>query len=102
MTFGLCNAPATMQTIMDDLLYELSQTGKIVHYIDNIIIGRTKESNLRETTTKVLKMLKENNLFANLDKFKYNIPKVDILGALVSHSQIYMSIKSIYIRKYKV
>jgi hypothetical protein len=24
ITFGLCNAPATMQTIMDDLLYKLS------------------------------------------------------------------------------
>jgi hypothetical protein len=54
MTFGLCNAPATMQTMMDDLLYELSQTGKIVHYIDDIIIGGETEKDLRDVTRKVL------------------------------------------------
>jgi hypothetical protein len=32
-----------------------------------------------------------NDLFTNLDKFEYNITKVDILGALVSHGQIYIS-----------
>jgi hypothetical protein len=31
ITFGLCNAPATMQTMMDDLMYKLAQTGKLVH-----------------------------------------------------------------------
>jgi hypothetical protein len=91
MTFGLCNAPATMQTMMDDLLYELSQTGKIVHYIDDIIIGGESEKDLRDVTIKVLHKLKENDLFANLDKFEYNVPEVDILGALISHKQIRMS-----------
>jgi hypothetical protein len=91
MTFGLYNAPATMQTMMDDLMYELAQTGKLVHYIDNIIIGGQTESDLRETTLQVLKKLKDNNLFANSEKFEYNVPKVDILGALVSHRQICMS-----------
>jgi hypothetical protein len=88
MTFGLCNAPATMQTMIDNLLYKLLQTGKIVHYIDNIIIGRNNKSELRDTVIKVLRKLKDNNLFANLEKFKYNIPEVDILGALVLHGQI--------------
>jgi hypothetical protein len=88
MTFGLCNTPATMQTMIDDLLYELSQTGEIVHYIDDIIIGGTNEAQLRNTTIKVLRKLKDNDLFANLDKFEYDVPEVDILGALVSHSEI--------------
>jgi hypothetical protein len=88
MTFGLCNAPATMQTIIDNLMYKLSQTNKIVHYIDNIIIRGETKSDLRKTTTKVLRKLKDNNLFANLEKFKYDVPEVDILEALVSHGQI--------------
>jgi hypothetical protein len=91
MTFGLCNAPAMMQTMMDDLMYELAQTGKIVHYINNIIIGGEAESNLRETTLQVLRKLKDNDLFANAEKFEYDVPEVDILGALVSHGQIRMS-----------
>jgi hypothetical protein len=91
MTFGLCNAPTTIQTMMDNLMCKLSQTSKIVHYIDNIIIGGNTEAELRETTIQILKKLKENDLFANLEKFEYNVPKVNILGALVSQGQIYMS-----------
>jgi hypothetical protein len=91
MTFGLCNAPATIQTMMDDLFYKLSQIGKIVHYINNIIIEGSNEAKLRQTTLQVLRKLKENNLFANLDKFEYNVKEVDILGALVSYGQVCMS-----------
>jgi hypothetical protein len=91
MTFGLCNAPATMQTMMDDILYKLSQTGKLVHYIDDIIIGGSNKAKLRQTTLQVLRKLKENDLFTNLDKFEYNVKEVDILGALVSHSQVCIS-----------
>jgi hypothetical protein len=91
MTFSLCNAPATIQTMMDDLMYKLSQTGKIVHYIDNIIIGGETELDLWTTTIWVLRKLKENDLFANLDKFKYNVLEVDILGTLVSQGQIHIS-----------
>jgi hypothetical protein len=91
MTFGLCNAPATMQTMMDNLMYELHQTRKLVHYIDDIIIGGENKQDLRKTTTQVLRKLKDNDLFANLEKFEYNVPEVNILGALVSHGQIQMS-----------
>jgi hypothetical protein len=95
MTFRLCNAPATMQTMMDDLLYKLLQTGKIVHYIDNIIIGGQLEKDLRDVTIKVLRKLKDNDLFANLEKFEYDVPKVDILGALISNGQIRMSLEKV-------
>jgi hypothetical protein len=95
MTFGLCNAPATMQTMMDDLLYELSQTGKLVHYINDIIIGGSNKAELRQTTLQVLRKLKENNLFANLDKFEYDVKEVDILGALVSHGQVCISLEKV-------
>jgi hypothetical protein len=84
MTFGLCNTPTTMQTMMDDLLYKLSQIGKIVHYIDGIIIRGDIEVDPRETTVKVLRKLKNNNLFANLEKFEYDVLEVNILGTLVS------------------
>jgi hypothetical protein len=53
MTFGLCNTPATMQTMIDNLLYELSQTEKIVHYIDDIIIDRESEKDLRDVSRTV-------------------------------------------------
>jgi hypothetical protein len=95
MTFRLCNASATMQTMMDNLMYKLYQTGKIVHYIDNIIIEGENKPDLRRTILKVLQQLKDNNLFANPEKFEYDVQEVDILGALVSHGQIQMSLDKV-------
>ena len=38
MYFGMCNSPATFQLMMDILFRELIMSGKIVIYMDNILI----------------------------------------------------------------
>jgi len=38
MYFGMCNSPATFQLMMDTLFHKLIMTGKIMIYIDNILI----------------------------------------------------------------
>ena len=38
MFFGLCNLPATFQTMMNDLFRELITEGVVVVYIDDILI----------------------------------------------------------------
>lgn len=38
MFFGLCNSPATFQHMMDELFHDLIITGKVLVYMDNIII----------------------------------------------------------------
>jgi hypothetical protein len=38
MNFGLCNAPATFQTFMDEQFKDLIVTGHIVIYLDDILI----------------------------------------------------------------
>src|SRR6266404_359525 len=37
MTFGLCNAPATFQTFMNDIFEDLLDQGHVVIYLDNIL-----------------------------------------------------------------
>ena len=39
MFFGLTNSPATFQTMMNELLRDLINTGKVAAFIDNIIVG---------------------------------------------------------------
>jgi len=44
MFFGLTNSPATFQAMMNKLLRDLINTGKVVVFIDDVIIGtETKE-----------------------------------------------------------
>lgn len=38
MFFGLTNFPATFQTMMDDIFQDLIATGKVVIYMDDILI----------------------------------------------------------------
>ena len=46
MPFGLCNAPATFQCLMQNTLGELNLTYYVIYLDDVIIFGRTKEEHL--------------------------------------------------------
>ena len=65
MPFGLANAPATFQAIIDKVLEGLSDIK--VHYLDNVLI-HTKGSlgDHCKAVERVLKQLIDNNLAINL------------------------------------
>ena len=46
MPFGLCNAPATFQRLMQNMLGELNLTYCIIYLDDVIVYGRTEEEHL--------------------------------------------------------
>jgi len=63
MTFGLCNTLATFQTFMDTQFVDLTTTGHVVIYLDDILIFATTLDKLVFYMHKVLKHLQELNLF---------------------------------------
>lgn len=38
MFFGLCNSPSTFQMMMNEIFWDLISEGKVVIYIDDILI----------------------------------------------------------------
>jgi len=46
MFFGLTNSLATFQTIMNEILRNLINTGKVVSFIDNVIVGMEEEEGM--------------------------------------------------------
>jgi len=46
MFFGLTNSLATFQTIMNEILRNLINTGKVVSFIDNVIVGMEEEEDM--------------------------------------------------------
>ena len=70
MFFGLTNLPATFQTIMNDLLRDLINMGKIESFIDDIIVGTETEEGHDELVAEILRRLEENNLYVKLEKCK--------------------------------
>ena len=57
MFFGLTNSPATFQTMMNKILQDLINTGKVASFIDNVIIGTEKEKGHNELVEEVVRRL---------------------------------------------
>ena len=70
MFFGLTNSLAIFQTIMNKLLRDLINTEKVAAFIDNIIVGTENEEEHDKLVAKVVKRLKENDLYIKPEKCK--------------------------------
>ena len=73
MFFRLTNLPATFQAMMDELLRDLINTGKVVAFIDDIIIGMDTEEGHDEIVAEVIRRLEENDLYIKPEKCKWKI-----------------------------
>jgi len=69
MSFRLINSPATFQTMMNKILQDLINTGKVASF-NNIIIGIEGEEEHEELVEKVVKRLAENYLYVKPEKYK--------------------------------
>ena len=58
MFFGLTNSPATFQTMMNELLRDLINMGKVAAFIDDVIIGTETEEGHDKLVVEVIRRLK--------------------------------------------
>jgi len=68
MFFGLTNSPAMFQAMMNELLRDLINTGKVAAFIDDVIIGTETEEGHEELVAEVIKRLEENDLYVKPEK----------------------------------
>ena len=90
MFFRLTNSPVTFQTMMNELLRDLINTGKVVAFIDNVIIGTESEEGHDELVVEVMKRLEENDLYVKLEKCKWKVREVGFLGVVIRADRIKM------------
>ena len=68
MFFGLTNSPATFQAMMNKLLRNLINTGKVAAFIDDVIVGMEIEEEHDKIVAEVIKRLEKNDLYVKLEK----------------------------------
>ena len=68
--FGLTNSLATFQAMMNELLRDLINTGKVVAFIDDVIVGTEDKEGHDELVAEIVKRLEENDLYMKLEKCK--------------------------------
>lgn len=90
MFFGLTNSPSTFQTMMNDLFRDLIATGKLVIYMDDILIFDDTRAALQETTREVLRILAANKLYLRLAKCTFEVESIEYLGLIIGHGTVRM------------
>jgi len=90
MFFGLMNSPATFQAMMNELLRDLINTGKVAVFIDDVIVGMEIEEGHDELVAEVIKKLEENDLYVKPEKCKWKVKEVKFLGIVIGPERIKM------------
>ena len=90
MTFGLCNAPATFQTFMNQIFEDLLDTGQVVIYLDDILIFTHTIDQLDRLMCKVLECLECHDLFLKPEKCFFDQKSIEYLGVIISEGQVKM------------
>jgi len=70
MFFGLTNSLATFQAMMNKLLRDLINTGKVTAFIDDVIVRTESEEGHDELVVEIVKKLEENDLYVKPEKYK--------------------------------
>ena len=95
MFFGLMNSPATFQAIMNELLRDLINTGKVAVFIDDVIVGMETEEEHDELVAEVIRRLEENDLYVKPEKCKWKVREVEFLGVVIRLEGIKMEKKKV-------
>jgi len=90
MFFGLTNSPATFQAMMNELLRDLINTGKIAVFINDVIVRTETEEGHDELVEEVIRRLEENDLYVKSEKCKWKVREVEFLGVVIGPEGIKM------------
>lgn len=89
MTFGLTNAPATFQHMMNEIFKDLAGVIVII-YLDDILIFSENEEEHVEHVRTVLERLEKHDLFVKPEKCKFHQSSVDYLGMVIGAGTVSM------------
>lgn len=95
MYFGFSNAPATFQAMMNDILGDLILKGKVMVYLDDILIFGNDIKEHCALIKEVLKRLRDNDLFAKAEKCFFERSSIDYLGMVISKGNVAMDPKKV-------
>jgi len=70
------------QAMMNKLLRDLINTGKVAAFIDDVIVKMETEEGHDEIVVEVIRRLEENDLYMKLEKCKWKVREVGFLGVI--------------------
>jgi len=88
MFFGMTNSPATFQAMMNEIMRDMINEGKVTAFVDDVLVGTETEEEYDEIVEEVLRRLEENNLYVKLKKYTWKVRKIGFLGVVIGPNGI--------------
>ena len=76
--------------MMNELLRDLINTGKVAVFIDDVVVGMESEEEHDKLVIEVIRKLEENDLYVKLEKCKWKMKEVGFLGVVIGPEGIKM------------
>ena len=89
MHFGLANASATFQNVINEIFRNMIDLGVVI-YLDDILIYSENKQDHVALVKQVLERLQENQLAIAPDKCEWHRSRVNILGYIISPEGVEM------------
>jgi len=90
MFFGMMNLPATFQAMMNEILRDLINEGKVAAFVDDVLVGTETEEGHDEIMEEILRRLEENDLYVKPEKCVWKARKIGFLGVVIGSNGIEM------------
>ena len=88
MFFGMTNLPAIFQTMMNKILRDMINKGKVVAFVDDVLVEMEIEERYDEIIEEVLRRLEKNDLYIKLEKYVWKVWKVGFLEVVIGPNRI--------------
>ena len=95
MFFRMMNLLATFQAIMNEILRDLVNEGKVAAFVDNVLVETKTEEGYDKIVEKVLRRLEENNLYVKPKKCVWKVRKIGFLGVVIGPNGIEIEKKKV-------
>ena len=95
MFFGMTNSPAMFQAMINKILRDLINKGKVVAFVDDVLVETEMEEGHNEIVEEILRRLEENNLYVKPEKCVWKAKKIGFLGVVIRPNGIEMEIEKV-------
>jgi len=86
----MTNSPATFQAMMNEILRDMINEGKVAAFVDDVLVGTDTEEEHDEVVGEVLRRLEENDLYVKPEKCMWKVRKVPFLGVVMGEGEVEM------------
>jgi len=86
----MINLPAIFQAMMNKILRDLINEGKVAVFVDDMLVGIETEEEYDKIVEEILRRLEENDLYIKLEKCVWKVRKIGFLGVVIEPKGIEM------------